>query len=65
VYAADEAFFSGTGAQVAWIGSIDGRVMGDGKIGPITQKLQKKFFDIVRGNDDEYAHWCTKINISK
>lgn len=61
VYIADEAFLSGTGAQVAWIAEIDGRIMGDGKIGPITAKIQKLFFDIVRGKEKKYLNWLTKV----
>lgn len=63
LYVADEAFFSGTGAQVAWIDSIDHRTIGDGKIGPLTEKIQKKFFEVVRGKDPKYASWLTKITI--
>jgi branched-chain amino acid aminotransferase len=61
LYVADEAFLSGTGAQVAWISEIDGRKIGDGKIGPIAGKLQKLFFNIVRGNEKKYSSWLTKI----
>lgn len=61
VYIADEAFLSGTGAQVAWIAQVDGRVISDGKIGPITSKLQKLFFDIVRGKEKKYSRWLTKV----
>lgn len=61
VYIADEAFLSGTGAQVAWIAEIDGRIIGDGKIGPITAKIQKLFFDIVRGKEKKYLNWLTKV----
>jgi branched-chain amino acid aminotransferase len=61
VYIADEAFLSGTGAQVAWISEVDGRVIGNGKIGPITAKIQKLFFDIVRGKEKKYVNWLTKI----
>jgi branched-chain amino acid aminotransferase len=61
LYIADEAFFSGTGAQLAWIAEIDGRVIGTGKVGPITAKLQKLFFSIVRGNEQKYAGWLTRI----
>lgn len=60
-YIADEAFLSGTGVQVAWIGEIDGRKIGSGKIGPITQKLQKLFFDIVRGKEKKYSRWLTRV----
>ncbi len=60
VYIADEAFFTGTGAQVAWISEVDGRVISS-KIGPITEKIQKLFFDIVRGQEKKYNHWLTKV----
>jgi branched-chain amino acid aminotransferase len=63
LYVADEAFFSGTGAQVAWIDAIDHRTVGTGKIGPITDKIQKKFFEIVRGKDTKYASWLTQITL--
>lgn len=63
LYVADEAFFSGTGAQVAWISDIDHRVVGTGQIGPITQRVQKKFFEIVRGTDATYQSWLTSIHI--
>lgn len=61
LYIADEAFFSGTGAQVAWIQKIDNRVIGDGNMGPITGKIRETFFNAVKGNDENYASWCTKI----
>ena len=61
LYVADEAFFSGTGVQIAWIGKIDGRVVGQGKRGPITQKITTEYFDAVRGNNLKYDSWCTKI----
>lgn len=60
LYVADEIFLSGTGCQVAWVHSIDKRVVTP-QIGPITKKLQDKFFAIVRGQDKEYRDWCTKI----
>ncbi len=61
VYVAEEAFLTGTGAQVAWIKEIDGRVIGNGKIGSITQKIQKLFFDIVRRKNTQYNHWLTYV----
>ena len=64
LYIADEVFFTGTGCQVAWISSIDKRIIGDGKIGPITKKLQETFFSIVQGKNKEYIDWCTRINNS-
>lgn len=63
LYIADEAFFSGTGCQVAWIGQIDKRKIGNGKRGKITEVLQDKFFQIVRGKDKAYQSWCTKIEV--
>ncbi|OGK13714.1 branched-chain-amino-acid transaminase [Candidatus Roizmanbacteria bacterium RIFCSPHIGHO2_01_FULL_38_15] len=63
LYIADEAFFSGTGAQVAWIQRIDNRVVGDGKRGQIAGKLQDLFFEVVRGNVKKYESWCTKIKV--
>jgi branched-chain amino acid aminotransferase len=59
IYTADEAFLTGTGAQVAWISEIDKRKIGDGKIGPISSKIQKTFFDIVRGKNAKYKNWLT------
>lgn len=61
LYIADEAFFSGTGVQVSWIAKIDNRVIGDGKRGPITAKLQEKYFNVVKGNDPKYKDWLTKV----
>jgi len=61
VYIADEAFLTGTGAQVAWIAEVDGRIIGNRKIGPITEKIQKLFFDIVRGREKKYSGWLTKV----
>lgn len=63
LYIAEEAFFSGTGAQVAWISSIDRRTIGTGKLGPITQKLQKLFFEIVRGRTKKYSEWRTHVHL--
>ncbi len=54
---ADEAFFTGTAAEVTPIRQIDNKIIGLGKRGPITEKLQTKFFDIVKGNDEKYFNW--------
>ncbi len=61
LYMADEAFFCGTGAQVAPIGHIDNRAVGDGTPGPITQQLQQLYFKAVHGHLPQYAHWCTVV----
>ncbi|MBP9691016.1 branched-chain amino acid transaminase [Candidatus Woesebacteria bacterium] len=63
LYVADEAFFCGTGAQVAWISHIDKRQIGDGKRGAIAGKIQDLFFSVVRGNEKKYESWCTKISL--
>ena len=60
VYIADEAFLTGTGAQVAWIAEVDGRVISS-KIGTITEKIKKLFFDIVREKEKKYSGWLTRI----
>ncbi|MDA8214807.1 MAG: branched-chain amino acid transaminase [Nitrospiraceae bacterium] len=61
VYIADEAFFTGTAAEVTPIRELDGRVIGDGKRGKITKKLQSIFFDIVKGKNKKYESWITYI----
>lgn len=61
LYIADEVFLTGTGCQVAWVDKIDGRQIGEKKIGLITKKLQDKFFNIVRGKDKAYKAWVTKV----
>ena len=61
LYLADEAFFCGTGAQVSPITNIDHRDLGDGKVGPISAKIQKLYFDIVCGRVPEYKKWCMPI----
>lgn len=61
VYLADEAFFTGTAAEITPIRDVDGRMIGEGKPGPITQKLQKAFFDIVKGENPDYTKWLTVV----
>jgi branched-chain amino acid aminotransferase len=63
LYVADEAFFCGTGAQVAVIGSVDGRPVGAGERGPITEQIQRTFFQCVRGEDATYSHLLTKVPV--
>lgn len=57
LHVADEAFFTGTAAEVTPIREIDGRRIGDGKRGPITTKLQQIFFNAVRGKEPKYEFW--------
>jgi branched-chain amino acid aminotransferase len=63
LYVADEAFLCGTGAQVASVGDIDGRPVGDGNRGPITERIQQIFFSCVRGEDRKYADLLTKVPV--
>ncbi len=57
LYIADEAFFTGTAAEVTPIREVDGRTIGKGEPGPVTKKLQEKFFEVVRGQNRTYAAW--------
>ena len=61
VYIADEAFFVGTAAEVTPIREVDNRTIGTGKPGPVTKKLQKLFFEIVKGEAKSYSKWLTKV----
>ncbi|MCK5901637.1 MAG: branched-chain amino acid transaminase [Cocleimonas sp.] len=62
VYICDEAFFSGTAAEVTPIRELDNRPIGEGTRGPITEKLQTLFFDVVHGRAEKYKHWLTFID---
>jgi branched-chain amino acid aminotransferase len=57
LYTAQEAFFTGTAAELTPIREVDDRIVGDGKPGPITKELQAAFFDVVRGKNPEYKEW--------
>jgi branched-chain amino acid aminotransferase len=61
VYVADEAFFTGTAAEVTPIREVDNRKIGIGKRGPITEKLQSMYFDQVHGRRSEHAEWLTLV----
>lgn len=61
VYIADEAFFTGTAAEVTPIREVDGRVIGGGSRGPITERLQTLYFDQVHGRRREYPEWLTSV----
>jgi len=61
VYCADEAFFTGTAAEVTPIRELDGRMIGAGSRGPVTEKLQSMFFDVVGGKAEKYLHWLIKV----
>ncbi|MEO8654488.1 MAG: branched chain amino acid aminotransferase, partial [Ramlibacter sp.] len=61
VYIADEAFFTGTAAEVTPIRELDRLEIGAGSRGPVTEKIQAAFFDIVNGRNPKYSHWLTKV----
>jgi len=61
VYICDEAFFTGTAAEVTPIRELDRIELGQGSRGPITEKIQSAFFDIVNGRNPKYAEWLTKV----
>ena len=61
VYIADEAFFTGTAAEVTPIRELDGRTIGDGVRGPITTRLQQRYFDAVQGRDPAHTDWLTRV----
>lgn len=61
VYCADEAFFTGTAAEVTPIRELDNRIIGNGKRGPITTRLQTMFFDCVSGKANIHANWLTYV----
>ena len=61
LYVAEEMFLCGTGAQITPVRSVDRRVLGDGNIGPITQKLQQHYADVVRGRINHRHNWLTPV----
>ncbi len=61
LYTADEAFFTGTAAEITPIREVDGRVIGEGRPGPVTKALQETFFEVVKGRMERYRDWLTTI----
>jgi len=61
IYIADEAFFTGTAAEVTPIRELDRVQIGEGTRGPITEKIQSAYFDIVYGRNAKYADWLTLV----
>ncbi|MGQ4808832.1 Branched-chain-amino-acid aminotransferase [Candidatus Entotheonellaceae bacterium PAL068K] len=61
MYIADEAFFTGTAAELTPIREVDNRTLGSGRPGPLTHKLQQAFFRVVQGKDDTFKDWLTYI----
>ncbi len=61
LWLADEVFFTGTAAEITPVREVDNRPIGEGVVGPITKKLQAKFFDIVRGSDNSHPEWLSAL----
>jgi branched-chain amino acid aminotransferase len=61
VYLADEAFFTGTAAEVVPIREVDARSVGTGRRGPVTTELQSRYFDLVRGKRADYPEWLAPV----
>ncbi len=61
VKVADEAFFTGTAAEVTPVVQVDQSKIGDGTTGKITRKVQKEYFDLIRGKNTKYNHWLTRV----
>jgi len=61
LYLADEAFFTGTAAEVTPICEVDNRPIGDGGVGAITRRLQQRYFDVVKGSDTSHPEWLTRV----
>jgi len=62
VYIADEAFFTGTAAEITPIRELDGRAIGIGRRGPVTEKIQTAYFDLVYGRSQKYGEWLTPVS---
>jgi len=61
IYIADEAFFTGTAAEVTPIREVDNRRIGSGRRGPVTERLQQAFFDAINGRNPKFRHWLTPV----
>ena len=61
MYCADEAFFTGTAAEITPIRELDDRTIGEGRHGPVTERLQSLFFDVVSGKSEKYRRWLSYI----
>ena len=61
LYIAEEIFLSGTAAEITPVREVDNRVIGSGKKGPITDQIQKTFFEVVRGDHPKFQKWLTKV----
>ena len=63
LYTADECFLTGTAAHLTPVGEVDHRAIGNGKVGAITHQLQALYFDVIRGKNPTYKHWCSAVSL--
>jgi branched-chain amino acid aminotransferase len=61
LWLADEVFLTGTAAEVTPVREIDNRTVGEGTVGPITKRIQERFFEVVRGTDTSHPEWLTRV----
>ncbi len=61
LYLADEVFFTGTAAEITPVREVDNRKIGPGTVGPITKRLQQRYFDVVKGSDTSHPEWLTRV----
>ncbi|MDJ0383063.1 branched-chain amino acid transaminase [Streptomyces sp. G-G2] len=61
IYIADEAFLTGTAAEIVPVASVDERPVGNGRVGPVTKELRGLFQEVVRGRDQAYEHWLERV----
>jgi branched-chain amino acid aminotransferase len=61
LWLADEVFLTGTAAEITPVREVDNRTIGSGTVGPITAKIQARFFDVVRGSDSSHPEWLTRV----
>ncbi len=61
LWLADEVFFTGTAAEVTPVREVDNRTIGEGVMGPVTKRIQARFFDVVRGSDTSHPEWLTRV----
>lgn len=61
LWLADECFFTGTAAEITPVREVDNRAIGEGTVGPVTKKLQDRFFDVVKGTDTSHQEWLTAV----
>ena len=65
LYVADEVFLTGTGFQIAPVIQVDGRPVGNGQIGPVSERLQELYFQAARGENPGYAHWTVAVEVAE